>query len=182
MYVAAGKSYGVTSAGRLQMAVAAALLTILSSFTTENSYAGDPVVRPSPNVQIYSGGGVSGRSWFVYAGGVGLLSGGLHGPGWRVRAMTGQGRYAYDNGDALIFGTVTLVEAMLGYQLVTGPLTLKLFAGPHHETHSLSQDDPGNNVRGSKTGAKAQLESWLNLGAQGFASADFSASSVHAGL
>ncbi|NNF79629.1 MAG: cellulose biosynthesis protein BcsS, partial [Rhizobiales bacterium] len=73
------------------------------------------------------------------------------------------------------------LDAMLGYQIVEGPVTFKAFAGVNWQNHDLKRTslltsggmapavafpsgDPFNPVRGDEVGFKGQLEVWAALG------------------
>jgi hypothetical protein len=70
-------------------------------------------------------------------------------------------------------GAIRTAELLVGYQWSQGAWTLKAFVGPQWLDHRISLDDPaGLWDVGSRVGAKAALEVWLNLGASAWASLD----------
>ena len=140
-----------------------------------------PAVSNSLSFETFAGSHMLESSRYHYAGLV------LHGaqriyqPGFRLKLMGGYGGYAYLKGTEPIAARLTGGEILVGYQGVWGPLTLKLYAGGQFERHALSPLDPGNSLSGTNWGARAALEGWLNLGTDGFVSADAALSSLKRG-
>jgi len=135
----------------------------------------------SPTQEVWAGTDVTANSWSAYSGITAALLGPLDANGWRVRAVGGYGVYAYEKYKATIRGTVSFGDALVGYHHQFGSLTLKAFGGITAENHVLAPFDPDNSVFGADLGAKAALETWLEIDSQNWISLDISASTVHGG-
>lgn len=111
----------------------------------------------------------------------------LDAPGWRLRAVTGAGLYAYDGwaitdgvpAPARFHGRSLLGDALVGYQLQLGRLTLKPFAGIAIVQYAVSPVDPVSQTTGWTVGPKLSLESWLWLSDDLWVAADGSWTTVH---
>lgn len=134
-----------------------------------------------PRQEVWAGTEVTAHSWSAYSGITAALFGPLDANGWRVRAVGGYGGYAYKRYQDTIRGTVSFGDVFVGYQHQFGPLTLKALGGITAENHGLSPFDPDNSVSGADLGAKAGLETWLEIGSQNWFSLDLYASTVHGG-
>lgn len=134
-----------------------------------------------PSKEIWAGSDVTADSWSAYSGMTAALFGPLHADGWRVRAVGGYGAYAYVKHGTTIHGSTSFADVLIGYHRQVGPLTVKAFGGVASENHVLSPLDLDNAVLGADLGAKAALETWLEIGSRNWAALDLSWSSVHGG-
>lgn len=141
--------------------------------------------------ETYAGADVSRDVWLLYSG-VTLAPGGdIYGNGVRIRASGGYGQYRYQghragdpkNVERSFAGTVSYVEALIGYQARIGDLTAKAFAGIAAIDHTISPGDPiaagGLLTQGLDYGLKGALELWLNLGSTAWTSIDTSWTQAH---
>jgi hypothetical protein len=103
-------------------------------------------------------------------------------PGFRLRAVGAYGRYDYE-GSLFLDGAAqpttfdgqdAFAAALIGYEFRPGRLIVKLFAGIEGEDQHIVPHDPNNSVQGSALGLRLQVESWLDLSARSFLSADAS--------
>lgn len=107
-------------------------------------------------------------------------------PGLRLRAVTGGGRYSYDgwrivNGlpaPSGFKGLTAFADALVGYHVQIGALTLKPFAGIAVSEHWITPLDPVSRIAGRSIGAKIALETWLNVGTSAWLNVDGSWSQV----
>ena len=118
--------------------------------------------------------------WSTYSGMTFAPFGAIREEGWRLRLQGGYGQYQYQAVRAVagaphliqFRGIKSFGEVMAGYQLGLGALTLKAFAGAELESNTLLPNDPANPVNGVATGAKLAVETWLDLGPNGWAALD----------
>jgi hypothetical protein len=133
-----------------------------------------------PHAEIFTGLEASNNTVSGYLGGGYAFGKGLYEQGWRLRAVGAFGRYDYQGTlfgrgadlDTTFDGEASYGAVLLGYQFRRERLTLKLFAGVEAEDQDISPRDPENAVQGSAVGLRLQAESWLDLSASWFASAD----------
>lgn len=137
---------------------------------------------------FWAGADITRGSWSVFAGSTYAPFGALRDDGLRVRATTAYGRYRYEGYERVagklraktIHGQVSFTDAMLGYQVKLGALTLKAFAGAAVDTHAIDTLDLSYEPAGRAWGGKAALETWLDIGRIGYAQLDASWTSAHA--
>lgn len=163
--------------------MASALLAVLGGVPAmaEPEYSRKPFRKPS-RFSTSSGGDVTLNSRSGYAGGVWAPRGDLDAEGFLIKALGGYGAYDYDSMLELSGGAVpwrfvghyVFADIMGGWRMRRGAWTAKAYAGIQYIEHSLSPDDPGNDVKGARWGAKGQLELWRNLGARHWFSLDAS--------
>ncbi len=128
---------------------------------------------------VYSGAVVHKTNWLIYSSYVRSLWAGIHEQGWQVRVMSGKGRYTYTHNGVDYQGDKTVTEAMIGYQLVSRPFFLKLYAGPLMEIHLIEPMDSDISVVGRQIGGKVVFESWVDIGTdKNFVSLDASFSTL----
>lgn len=148
------------------------------------------IERPTvePWRELWAGAETTGQTWSAYTGMTVALGGAIRDNGWRLRSVSGYGRYHYEGYKFVgghpvalttIQGTSQFTDLLIGYQVGFGPLTLKAFAGASMDGHRLTPDDPSNATRGIAYGAKAALELWLNLSQAAWLSLDQSYASAH---
>jgi hypothetical protein len=134
----------------------------------------------APHTEIFTGIETSDNYTSAYLGAGYAFGKGLYAPGLRVRAVGAYGRYDYagalfDGSDfvATTFdGRVSFAAAFLGYQFRPGAVTIKLFAGVEAEDQDIAPRDPNNSVQGSEIGFRVLAETWYDIGARWFLSAD----------
>ena len=144
---------------------------------------------PSGNTyEIWAGGDATRRTASIWSGLTWSPLGGIQEAGWRLRGVAGGGRYTYD-GWRIVgglprpahFRAVTLFgDALVGYHLQIGSLTLKPFAGLSMVEHRSLPFDPVSRINGRTVGAKVALETWWNIGSSAWLNVDGSWSQVHA--
>ena len=132
-----------------------------------------------PSKEVWAGAEVTASSWSAYSGIMIAPFGSLYANGWRIRAVGGYGAYAYSKYETTIHGDVSFADALIGYHLQLGALTLKAFGGITAEAHRLTPLDLENGLIGADVGAKAALETWLEIGPQAWSSLDLSWSMIY---
>lgn len=88
------------------------------------------------------------------------------GRGWVQRYWVDAVRYSYEVSNPALYGvdrqrirgSVTGLEAAVGYMFQAGDLGVAGYAGVRHADTALSPDDPGSRIRGAKLWPKFQLE------------------------
>lgn len=134
-----------------------------------------------PTVEVWGGAEATSTTWSAYSGMTWAVFGPLLADGWRVRAVGGYGEYSYRSSGATVHGRVTFTDALIGYHSQLGQLTVKGFVGVSAENHTLRPLDPLNDIVGFDVGAKAVVETWLEIDPRAWTSLDLSWSSVHGG-
>lgn len=154
--------------------VVSAIGVMLAGFGTPRGVAaqdGTGAAVVTPWREAWGGADLMENAWSIYLGQSFSLSDGIQSDGWRLRAVSGYGRYSYVvdrwNGAAVVpvrhTGVTSFADILFGYHKGLGPLTLKALAGVHLDRHSVSPTDPDLDLAGSVVGAKLVLESWLNI-------------------
>jgi hypothetical protein len=137
----------------------------------------------APRTELFTGFEASDNYSSGYVGaGYAFGKAGFAAPGFRLRAVGAYGRYDYEgllplDGISLpttFDGQNSFGAALLGYEFRPGRLILKLFAGIEAEDQHIVPHDPDNSVQGSALGLRLQVESWYDLSARSFLSADAS--------
>ncbi len=147
--------------------------------------------RPQRHYEFWAGVDVTEGSWLGYTGGTYAPFGDIHEEGWKLRAVTGYGRYkvwnAYFEKYEQDKAETWFVDALVGYMWRLDPLIAKLLVGVSSIEHTL----PDNvrrlallnvnfgRVDGQEFGAKLQAEFWLNIGDNAFASWDLAWAQAH---
>lgn len=173
-----GADRGRRCGRRSLVAATGAVLTGLAGHPSAIPPAG---AEGGSRLSMSSGADITGNSRSGYAGAV-WAPGGLDERGFRVKALGGYGAYAYDSMLELAGGVVPwrfvgeyiLGDLMGGWQFRRGELTVKAFAGVQYIEHALRPDDPANDIKGARWGAKGQLELWRNIGSRNWFSLDAS--------
>lgn len=138
--------------------------------------------------EVWTGADAGSNVWLVYAGATVAPFSGVYGDGFRVRAVSGYGQYAYDQKDVRLgraplistFGaTTTFFDALVGYQKRVGELTAKVFVGASYIDHEIEPFDARTVVSGPDFGFKTVVELWLNIGERGWSSLDLQWSTAH---
>lgn len=123
-----------------------------------------------PKSEYSVGVTVAADDWAVYAGGTRAIFGTLAEPGFRLRAVSGYGRYRYEGvrDDPLtntavnmrFRGVSAFADVLAGLQFQSGSVTLKAFAGATMlETGTVPLDDYVAPL-GRRIGAKGLAEIW----------------------
>lgn len=113
------------------------------------------------DTDVFAGFSSASRSKFAYVGGIKAMNGDLEKNGLLLRGMIFSGRYDYDTvgvASGKVDGKLVGAELGVGYQWFNPGSRFSLYGGIDHPDHDLSPDDPGNKVKGSKTGAQVQAE------------------------
>jgi hypothetical protein len=125
-----------------------------------------------PHTRYFTGFEVSDNYASGYVGGgYAFDKAGLYEQGWRIRAVGACGGCHYDSTlpieDAYVpttfDGQDAFLAALVGYQLRSGRLIVKLFVGVEAEDQHIVPHDPNDSMRGSALGLRLQAESWLDL-------------------
>ena len=118
--------------------------------------------------EIWAGADATRRYASIWTGLTWSPFGSIQDSGWRLRGVTGGGRYSYD-GWRIVgglpqpahFKALTLFgDALVGYHLQIGSLTLKPFAGISMVEHRALPFDPVSRINGRTVGAKLALDTW----------------------
>jgi Cellulose biosynthesis protein BcsS len=149
--------------------------------------AADPADVANKYIEFHSGAEAFRHAWSLYSGATLAPFGGLLEDGVRLRLTGGYGAYSYSGRRALgagshivhFDGTASFAEALVGYQMQLGALTLKVFGGVTAAQHRLTPDDPETAIRGQDWGGKAVLESWWDINDRAWTSLDVSWASLH---
>ncbi len=123
------------------------------------------------------------HAWSSYAGFNWAPFGKLAQDGVRFRLAGSYGEYRYagyvDSRLQTVYGTAASADVLAGYQMGWGSWTLKAFAGATFDGHLLTPFDEANEVSGAATGAKAALESWVDITPAFWAQLDASYATAH---
>ena len=152
---------------------------------------GAVTARSRQTYEAWAGADASAPGWSIYGGLTAALFGDLRDNGWRLRASGSYGEYRYSRSywDSVAKEEVHLrfvghhraIDTLLGYQLSSGPVTVKGFAGLT-QVHKLDAAQPGspialddeNGFQGDRLGLKLALETWTRLSDWGFLQVDAS--------
>lgn len=161
-------------------------LSIALVFSSAPAHAQFAGLRPpffSGTAEAWAGADATRNAWSSYTGFNWAPFGKLVDAGWRMRLAGGYGEYRYEGGRPRqsIYGSAAFADLLVGYQMAFGDLTLKAFAGATFDGHLLAPFDETNPVNGSATGAKAVVESWLNLSPSAWLQVDGAYGTAHAG-
>lgn len=85
---------------------------------------------------------------------------GLNEDGFTLKLLLAEGTYRYLAGSTDIRGTGLLASLMPGWRIKRGNFEAKIFAGLDLQNHRLSQDDPGNSLRGNHVGLRVGADFW----------------------
>jgi hypothetical protein len=130
-----------------------------------------PDEQAPPSVETWSGAEVFPRVWSVYAGATWAPFGSVREDGFRLRGVSGYGRYDT--------GTAAFGDVLVGYHKQLGPLTIKVFGGLTVLSYAPDPGEPWPALAGNEFGAKGVLEAWWNITDQAWASLDLSWASTH---
>jgi hypothetical protein len=135
---------------------------------------------PSETSLLFSGVDLWRHGAFSH-GGLLWSPDGLDREGFTLKLLIGGGQYRYLSGalgNVEVTGTQSIAFIMPGWRLRNDNLTLSVFAGLDVQHHKLSPDDPGNRLRGTKTGIRAGVDAWFEPDTRSMLNADASVSSV----
>ncbi len=178
-----------------RLILAFALGGIITTSATAEGW--DATVEPAAPVaawrEVSVGGMATLNGWAAYSGSTFAPFGDLASDGFRFRMSSGYGRYhyttalpaqgdcRYGNGRSTqIQGRTTFADILAGYQTSMGSLTIKAFAGAASDAQELSVLDICNASQGRAYGAKAVIETWLNITPRAWAALDGSWTGAHA--
>ena len=116
------------------------------------------------------------RTWSLYSGVTLAPGASITTEGVRLRAVVGQGQYRTA---AQGVGVSPFVDALAGYQMHRGALTLKLFAGATGVANIESRRDLADLWSHTRVGPKLVLETWWAISPSGWTSLDVSWTGVH---
>lgn len=157
-------------------------------FSASPAVAEEPVeILKKPEygwAQVWTGADAMRDVWLIYSG-VTLApwSAHIHEPGWRLRATTGYGEYAYRLMDAaagpLETGHVAYGTAQAGYQWRLGELTAKVFGGLAYIDHMVRPTASKGHLVGADWGPRADVELWYNFSPTQWTSLNASFTTAH---
>jgi Cellulose biosynthesis protein BcsS len=155
---------------------------------TTAEIAAPPSAPPEPSArETWIGADTTRQTAAIWSGVTWAPFGAIQEQGWRVRTVSGAGRYTYD-GWTLVRGGPTpahfkgltnFSDIFVGYHVQVGALTLKPFAGLATAQHAVTPRDPVSPLIGRTIGVKLALDTWLSLGAQAWLNIDGSWTDVH---
>ena len=123
-----------------------------------------PAVAANKNA-IFTGFNFGEDTSYIYLGGVSALNGDIEKDGALLRVGAGYGQYKYSapavEGNN-VRGQVSSSDLMVGYQKNFTYGRIAFYAGGNYDNYKLNKNDEGNRVVGGKSGAKGQVELWLN--------------------
>jgi hypothetical protein len=159
--------------GRLIWRALAALVAAVGSWTLAHADDGSPAQGDlqRPRFEFWSGAQAYDRVWSLYSGSTVAPFGGIQEDGVRLRLVAGYGADSYA-GLVKFRAMGTFADALIGYHMQRGPLTLKIFAG-------VMATDPETRIDARNLGGKIALETWWNLGDAAWTSVDLSWGSLH---
>jgi hypothetical protein len=147
--------------------VAAAVLATTLGYCAENLAAtaeGAAGAPSEPSRFLYFSGVDVWHSGVFFHGGIVISPGGLDQEGFTFKLLTSGGVYSYRAG-ALggieVLGLQRLGAAMPGWRFKGPSYELTVFAGLDLQNHVLSDDDPGNNMRGTHLGLRSGIDFWF---------------------
>ncbi len=128
------------------------------------------------------------RVWSLYSGSTYAPFSNLRQEGLRLRTVSAFSAYSYAgrrfdaaSGGALwqtFRGQARTVDVLAGYQVRSGDLTVKLFAGYQNTAIAISPFDPETIVQGQRHGFKGALEVWYNITPRNWIAADLTAATA----
>ena len=123
--------------------------------------------------ESWTGAMLTSAGWALYSGLSWAPFGndGVQRDGWRVRLAGSHTRYQYRgsrwtgsaNESVTFHGIGSNLDIFIGYHKQLGDVILKGFIGASWGSDAISPLDPGNSIQGETVGAKATLESWINV-------------------
>jgi hypothetical protein len=142
---------------------------------------------PEHLVEIWQGAEATEHNWSAYAGATLAPFASLGANGFRIRAVSGAGRYRYRrttarNGvgvEQTFTGQSIFTDGLVGYHYQIGPWTLKAFLGATYVEQRLHPFDPLNRVTGTEFGIKGMFETWYNFNDRIWAALDLSFATTH---
>lgn len=144
----------------------------------------EPANTPAPASSAYSekflyySGFDLWRSGGTFYGGVQWAPGSLNSDGFTLKLLLAEGSYRYLAGTTNIRGRNFLGAIMPGWRIKRGDLEVKVFAGLDVQNHSLSPDDPANNLRGTHAGLRIGADLWWEPTSKLMLSSSISGSTV----
>ena len=165
----------------LAAALAGALATRVAAQDPSPQAAPEPPATAKPDVrhlEVWTGADGFRRVWSSYAGATWAPLTGILEDGMRVRIVGGYGGYQFGGKYSNIQGRVGFVDALTGYHLRVGELTVKAFGGIAFANNTFSPYQPAEAGLARTLGQKGLVELWYNLPSGGFASLDLGYSTV----
>jgi hypothetical protein len=159
--------------GRLIWHALAALVAAAAWWTPAHAIDGSLAQSdlPQPHFEFWSGAQAYDHVWSLYSGATVAPFGAIQEDGVRLRLVAGYGADSY-SGLVKFRATGTFADALIGYHMQLGSLTLKAFAG-------VMVADPETRIDARNLGGKVAQETWWNLGDQAWTSVDLSWGSLH---
>jgi len=130
----------------------------------------------------FAGVDATHSSVFSY-GGFTLAPGGLDQDGLRLRFFAGAGYHGLNEHSGVSApqldgfthrADIFQAEALVGWQIASGPVIARLFAGVSYDEQAISGPQIDYALQGEHVGAKVALETWVDLSPSAWLSADAS--------
>jgi hypothetical protein len=138
---------------------------------------------PQPRFEFWMGATAYANVWSLYSGSTIAPFGNVQENGIRLRLTGGYGEDRYSNqtpaGSQSFRGSGSFADLLVGYHAQLGPLTVKTFAGATMLDRQTAPHDPSAELLGTGWGAKAVLETWLNVGERAWTAVDLSWTSLY---
>lgn len=114
-------------------------------------------------IVLYSGVDLVDDAHFFYSGGIVALNRDISRSGFLLQGFVGSGDYEYFTSDVpggKVDADLTMLRAMLGYQVYSSNMRFALYGGVDWQDNDLNPRDPENPVAGEETGfiASGELE------------------------
>jgi len=93
-------------------------------------------------------------------GGMLWSPGGLASEGFTLKLLIAGGHYGYESAGTDVTGRYGLVSAMAGWRFKGDRFEFTAFVGPDFQSHQLTPDDPGNQMRGPHVGVRLGSDLW----------------------
>lgn len=155
----------------------------LLSIVSPANFAAIAQEQAAQPAEIWLGASATRHAWSIYSGTTFSPGANLTVDGLRLRVGGAYGRYNYD----AVQGTtplqnavdVEIFDALVGYQMSRGGLTVKVFAGITSVNQRAAFADPGNSLLGREIGGKGAAELWFNVSEVLWTSLDANYASPH---
>lgn len=150
------------------------LAALTPAVAADETDAPPPSTAETPEAlarEIWSGAETRGSTWAFYTGLTAAI-GDITQPGLRLRLQAGMSTYTYVNPEIRGRAVQPFADLLAGYQLQTGGLTLKAFAGATGHAEIRTADQTLDLWGLARIGAKVVGEGWWTIGANSWASLD----------
>jgi len=140
---------------------------ILTALGGSQAWSADIPAQPTTNerterVFVYGGSDFNSfNSYFTWVGST-IAPFGLDSSGVRLGGFAGVGQYKYETGGGFTNnGRVYTVDGLVGWAVATENMNTKFMIGANFQDQVLGSPDPNNPVQGTRTGFKAQVDTYI---------------------